>query len=48
MSLVCHNTAFMPAHYFSSVVFFLLYGATILNMSSTTPFLPREIAFTAS
>lgn len=31
----------------SRLVFFLLYGAIILNISSTTPFLPKEIAFTA-
>lgn len=33
--------------YLSRLVFFLLYGDTILNMISTTPFLPKEIAFTA-
>lgn len=34
--------------YLSRLVFFLLYGATILNISSTTPFLPKETAFTTS
>ena len=32
----------------SRVVFFLVCGPTILNMSSTAPLFPREMAFTAA
>ena len=34
--------------YLSRVVFFLVCGPTILNMSSTAPLFPREMAFTAA
>lgn len=34
------------AAYLRRLVFFVLYGAVILKISSTAPFLPRAIAFT--
>lgn len=39
----CH----WSAAYLRRLVFLVLYGAVILKISSTAPFLPREIAFTA-
>lgn len=41
------DTKYKNSTYFTRLVFFLLKGPIILNISSTTPFLPKDMALTA-